>query len=363
MPDFAAVGRDGEPLIPADSHVALAHPPPTTATGSLRRGYNYTDGSDGLGRLDAGLFFLAYQRDIEAQFVPMQLSLKRSDLMNEYVKYLSSASVRHPARGAGAGRLPRTHDVRGVMAHLHTGPTSTGDAMTSRTFCTAIKERTAAAHERAESHVFIRALLSGQLNVRALVLMMESLVPVYDEPRPACARRRPTPPWRCSTIGGWTGQTHLRDDLRGLGRREPVAVGSASSAYAVAIRESAQSPQRLLAHHYTRYLGDLAGGQAIARLVQRHYEVPADLLSYYDFRELGDLAHYRKQYKAILDLVPWSPTQQAEFITECQVGFEASRRVFADLAIACGLEAAPGAVAPAFLASERAHAIASAPQR
>ena len=96
VPDFAAVGREGEPLIPADSHVALAHPSANDGNRILRRAYNYTDGSDGLGRLDAGLFFLAFQRDIEAQFVPMQLSLKRSDLMNEYVKYLSSASFAIP---------------------------------------------------------------------------------------------------------------------------------------------------------------------------------------------------------------------------------------------------------------------------
>ena len=39
---------------------------------SLRRGYNFVDGSDGLGRLDAGLFFIAYQRDPRNQFVPVQ---------------------------------------------------------------------------------------------------------------------------------------------------------------------------------------------------------------------------------------------------------------------------------------------------
>lgn len=96
QPDFAVAGREGEPLIPVDSHVALAHPSANNGNRIVRRAYNYADGSDGLGRLDAGLFFLAFQRDIEAQFVPMQLNLKRSDLMNEYVKYLSSASFAIP---------------------------------------------------------------------------------------------------------------------------------------------------------------------------------------------------------------------------------------------------------------------------
>jgi deferrochelatase/peroxidase EfeB len=99
-PDFSTVGREGEPLIPVDSHVALAHPSANQGNRILRRAYNYTDGSDGLGRLDAGLFFLAYQRDIEAQFVPMQMRLKRSDLMNEYVRYLSSATFAIPPGAA-----------------------------------------------------------------------------------------------------------------------------------------------------------------------------------------------------------------------------------------------------------------------
>ncbi|MEK8107993.1 hypothetical protein NKG94_28830 [Micromonospora sp. M12] len=56
----------------------------------LRRGYNFVDGSDGLGRLDAGLFFIAYQRDPRRQFVPIQTQLARHDVMNEYLRHVSS---------------------------------------------------------------------------------------------------------------------------------------------------------------------------------------------------------------------------------------------------------------------------------
>lgn len=95
-PDFAKAGREGAPLIPPTSHMALAHPSANNGVRILRRAYNYTDGNDPLGRLDAGLFFLAFERDIERQFVPLQMSLSRNDLMNEYVKYLSSATFAIP---------------------------------------------------------------------------------------------------------------------------------------------------------------------------------------------------------------------------------------------------------------------------
>jgi deferrochelatase/peroxidase EfeB len=80
---------DGRPAIPPTSHVFLAHPA-NAGTAILRRGYSFVDGSDGLGRLDAGLFFLAYQRDPEAGFVQVQRNL-RTDAMNEYIRHTSSA--------------------------------------------------------------------------------------------------------------------------------------------------------------------------------------------------------------------------------------------------------------------------------
>jgi deferrochelatase/peroxidase EfeB len=89
-PDFAATGDDGLPAIPMDSHVRLAHPDFNKGAKLLRRGYNFVDGSDGLGRLGAGLFFMAYQRDPRRQFVPIQSQLARLDKMNEYVRHISS---------------------------------------------------------------------------------------------------------------------------------------------------------------------------------------------------------------------------------------------------------------------------------
>jgi deferrochelatase/peroxidase EfeB len=88
--DFNAKNADGNPKVAVDSHVRLAHPQFNNGAELLRRGYNFVDGSDGLGRLDAGLFFLAYQRDPRKQFVPIQQQLSRSDTMNEYIVHVGS---------------------------------------------------------------------------------------------------------------------------------------------------------------------------------------------------------------------------------------------------------------------------------
>jgi deferrochelatase/peroxidase EfeB len=89
--DFGASGEDNHPVIAPEAHVRLAHPSMNNDARMLRRGDNFVDGSDGLGRLDAGLVFLAYQRDPHTQFVPVQNNLARSDVLNEYICHVGSA--------------------------------------------------------------------------------------------------------------------------------------------------------------------------------------------------------------------------------------------------------------------------------
>jgi deferrochelatase/peroxidase EfeB len=83
-----------EPFLKAmkpNAHVRLAHPDTNNGATILRRGYSFTDGTDGLGRLDAGLFFLAYQRDVRKGFLPIQRGLAKNDALNEYIQHVGSA--------------------------------------------------------------------------------------------------------------------------------------------------------------------------------------------------------------------------------------------------------------------------------
>ena len=88
--DLKAKGPDGLPLTPADSHVRLARKNPHERM--LRRGYSFTDGMDSkTGQLDAGLFFISFQRDPGKQFVPLQRRLGQNDRLTEYIQHTSSA--------------------------------------------------------------------------------------------------------------------------------------------------------------------------------------------------------------------------------------------------------------------------------
>ncbi|MEU7852872.1 iron uptake transporter deferrochelatase/peroxidase subunit [Nonomuraea sp. NPDC049141] len=76
--------------LPADSHVRLAHPLSNGGVRLLRRGYSFVDGSDTQGRIDAGLFFLAYQRDPRRQYVPVQRRLATDDRLSTYIRHVGS---------------------------------------------------------------------------------------------------------------------------------------------------------------------------------------------------------------------------------------------------------------------------------
>jgi deferrochelatase/peroxidase EfeB len=84
--------RGGKPVIPRDAHVRLASASFNGGERILRRGYSFTDGVDeSLGELEAGLFFICFQRDPQRQFVVIQRRLGSADALNEYIKHVGSA--------------------------------------------------------------------------------------------------------------------------------------------------------------------------------------------------------------------------------------------------------------------------------
>jgi deferrochelatase/peroxidase EfeB len=95
-PDFAQKRR-GKPVIDLNAHIRLAAPESHGGQRILRRGYSYTDGVDAeTGLLDAGLFFISYQKSPE-QFVEIQRLLGARDNLNEYIRHTSSAVFAVPA--------------------------------------------------------------------------------------------------------------------------------------------------------------------------------------------------------------------------------------------------------------------------
>ena len=90
-PDFDMPGSNDLTIIAPDAHVRLVHPDFNGGARMLRRGYNFVDGSNSLGGLDAGLFFLAFVRNPDTHFIPIMTKMASQDALMEYLKVNGSA--------------------------------------------------------------------------------------------------------------------------------------------------------------------------------------------------------------------------------------------------------------------------------
>ena len=109
VPDLDAKGADGQPAIPLDAHIRLAAPKDNGGATILRRGYAYTDGIDPrTGLLDAGLFFVSFQRDPHVQFAAIQRKLGTMDGLTEYIQHTGSGLFAIPPGARAGGYVGQT---------------------------------------------------------------------------------------------------------------------------------------------------------------------------------------------------------------------------------------------------------------
>jgi deferrochelatase/peroxidase EfeB len=111
-PALHAEGPDGQLVIAKDAHIRLAAPDENGRLKILRRGYSFSDGIEAsTGQLDAGLFFIAFQRDPRTQFIPLQQRLAARDALNEYIEHVA---------GAAFAVLPGVQEGEYLAQHLFT---------------------------------------------------------------------------------------------------------------------------------------------------------------------------------------------------------------------------------------------------
>jgi heme oxygenase len=213
-------------------------------------------------------------------------------------------------------------------------------------FSTLLRRATAEDHDRAESAPFVGALLGGRLALDALAALAGQNQFVYAALESATERWRDDPVAGPFLIDGLDRLPALRADLDQLiGPDWPSSVSALPGTRAYAERIArADTPARFVAHHYTRYLGDVSGGQVIASRMRRLHGDRA-ALAFYDFGGLyaGPLrnpAEFRRHYRDLLDRAPWGPAERAALIEESAVAFGYNRMIFDELAGDFGLNAA-----------------------
>lgn len=202
---------------------------------------------------------------------------------------------------------------------------------------TLLRESSRPQHTEAENSGFIVELMRGQLNIDAYKTYLVNLAWLYLALESKIKEGEPAP----SSEKLWDERLDriesISRDLENLGIqnwRETTSPSVSMQSYIDHINSlDGKSDHRLIAHHYTRYLGDLSGGQAIAALVARHYGVTREQLNFYSFTEIDDLVRYKEHYREVLDSLQFSQKQVDELVREVQLAFELNQAVFEDLSI------------------------------
>ncbi|MFP3714200.1 heme oxygenase (biliverdin-producing) [Puerhibacterium sp. TATVAM-FAB25] len=200
-----------------------------------------------------------------------------------------------------------------------------------------LREGTRAEHQAAESEGFVGRLLSGRLDVAAYADLAAQQLEIYRALEEASALVRLDPRGAGLVFAELERVPAIERDLvhlHGAGWRDAVRVLPATRVYAARLRDVGAGLPEYAAHAYTRYLGDLSGGQVIKRMMQRHYGMGAEGLAFYDFPEIPRAKPFKDLYRERLDALALDPAETDRAVAEAQEAFRLNRAVFAELGAA-----------------------------
>jgi heme oxygenase len=199
-----------------------------------------------------------------------------------------------------------------------------------------LRSRTTTDHRAAEGSGFPTALVQGEVALEGYADMLAQHRYAYEVLEAVRATHLTDP-----DVGPFLDERLLRSaaleadlvDLVGTGWRDVHPPSPATSAYCERLAATSASPVAHLAHHYTRYLGDLSGGQYIGRVAARTYGLGEGHGGRFaTFEGIEDAAAYRDAYRARLDALAWAPEQQDALIEAVHEAYACNEAVFDDLA-------------------------------
>jgi heme oxygenase (biliverdin-producing, ferredoxin) len=197
-------------------------------------------------------------------------------------------------------------------------------------FSARLRLATRESHRDAEASPFLAALFAGRLTRRAYAALLEQLVSVYACLDDAGSRHRASVALGAFFDRRLARGVALAKDLAVLGPSGTEPIG-ATADYCGRLSQVGDDPLLVLAHHYTRYLGDLSGGRAIAGSLQRTMSLtPESGLAFYQF-DVGSVAGYKRAYRQRMDALDLSEADQVRFIREVRTAFTLNKAVFTGL--------------------------------
>ena len=199
-------------------------------------------------------------------------------------------------------------------------------------FAKELKEGTKKSHSAAENTAFVKSFLRGVVSKESYRTLVSDLYFVYVALEEEFRIFKNDPILGALYLPELERVVALETDLRyyfGPIWRSIVKPSEQCQRYVDRIHEVAKTePELLIGHHYTRYLGDLSGGQILKGIAQKALNLKDEGLSFYEFGKIDDAKIYKEKYRSILDELPLTESQQNAIITEANYAFRLNMYMF-----------------------------------
>lgn len=197
-----------------------------------------------------------------------------------------------------------------------------------------LRAGTQAGHDAAERTPFVLDLLAGRLPRQEYAALTAQHFFIYEALESAAVAMADDPVAGVFVYPELTRLPAIIADLEflcGPHWADRIAASPATAAYCTRLREVAfDRPAGFIAHHYTRYLGDLSGGQDIGRVVTDVYGLVDQGRRFYTFEGVQPKA-FLARYRAQLDALSWPPAEEDYFLSEVSRAYTLNTAVLDDL--------------------------------
>jgi len=206
----------------------------------------------------------------------------------------------------------------------------------SSNLATKLREGTKKAHTMAENVGFIKCFLKGVVEKTSYRKLVSNLYFVYSAMEEEMERLQTHPIISKIYFQQLNRRKSLEQDLTyyyGPNWRELVAPSDATKDYVQRIREIAASqPELLIAHSYTRYIGDLSGGQILKKIAQKGMNLAeGEGTAFYEFKDISDEKAFKANYRAALNELPIDEATADQIVEEANATFGMNMRLFQEL--------------------------------